>query len=38
VQALTLAGRLDAARAELARFRAAYPQSLFLPALEEALR
>jgi hypothetical protein len=38
VKALVLAGRGDDARAREARFRARYPESLFLPALESALR
>jgi hypothetical protein len=38
VKALVLAGRGDQARAREARFRARYPESLFLPALESALR
>ena len=38
VKALVLAGRGDDARARTARFRARYPDSLFLPALESTLR
>jgi hypothetical protein len=38
VKALVIAGRGDDARARAARFRTKYPESLFLPALESALR
>jgi hypothetical protein len=38
VKALVLAGRGEDARARAARFRATYPESLFLPALESSLR
>jgi len=38
VKALVLAGRADDARARAAQFRAKYPESLFLPALDSALR
>jgi hypothetical protein len=38
VKALVLAGRGADARARAARFRASYPESLFLPALESSLR
>jgi hypothetical protein len=37
IQALAAAGRLDEARARLAKFRARYPGSLFAPALDKAL-
>jgi ElaB/YqjD/DUF883 family membrane-anchored ribosome-binding protein len=38
VKALVLAGMGAEARAQAAKFRAAYPDSLFLPALESALK
>jgi hypothetical protein len=38
VKALVLAGRGEEARARTERFRMRYPESLFLPALESALR
>jgi hypothetical protein len=38
VKALVLAGRNDEARARAARFRARYPGSLFLPALESQIK
>jgi hypothetical protein len=37
VQALVIGGRYDEARARAARFRAAWPGSLFLPAVEASL-
>jgi hypothetical protein len=38
VKALVLAGRGEEARARAAAFRARYPASFFLPALESSLR
>jgi hypothetical protein len=38
VKALVLAGRGDEARARAAKFRMAYPESLFLQAIESSLR
>jgi hypothetical protein len=38
VKALVLAGRGDEARARAAKFRTAYPESLFLQAIESSLR
>lgn len=38
VQALALAGRLDEARAAAARFKAAYPDSVFGPVVDAAVR
>lgn len=37
VQALAAAGRLDEARARAQRFRARYPRSIYLPAIERSL-
>jgi hypothetical protein len=38
VKAFVLAGRGDEARARADKFRAKYPASLFLPAIESSLR
>lgn len=38
VQTLSVAGQTDAARVRAARFRSSYPDSLFLPIVERALR